>query len=79
MVAKLLRGEYLERKEAIAVLKELLNLNLIEPSLVALNKIQGGFNLMFKADCNLPELKEFMVTKNLMINEEKGFCVVSKL
>ena len=69
----------MERKEAIAMLKELLNLDLIEPYLVALNKIQGGFNLMFKADCNLPELKEFMATKNLVIYEEKGFCVITKL
>ncbi len=71
-------GQKLDRQYAIAILRELLSLDLIHPSWVALNNTEGKFSLMLKADCSLLELKKFLQAKNLLIKEASGFCIISK-
>ena len=62
--AWLLRGRTLERKEATALLMELVKLNLALPSLVSLkNNKRGKFDLVLKGDCDLIALKHFIAKK----------------
>ena len=71
----------MERREAVALLKELVSNNLAIPSLVALKENRRGkFELFLKCDCDLPLLRQFLAEKNLMLTEdkEKGSCVISK-
>jgi len=69
----------LERKEAIALLRELVDRNLAQPSIVSIDKNErGGFNLVIKDDCQM--IKQFIAEKKLAIKEdkEKGFCIIFK-
>jgi hypothetical protein len=73
---------HLERSEAVALLKELIALNLALPFLVDLkpNK-QGKFDLIFKGDCDFQALRQFIAEKKLMIveNKERGYFINLKL
>ena len=69
----------MERKEAIALLRELVDRNLAQPSIVSIDKNErGGFNLVIKDDCQM--IKQFIAEKKLAIKEdkEKGFCIIFK-
>jgi hypothetical protein len=66
----------LEREEAIVILRELISRGLVNPSFVSLDNINGEFSLMFDADCDLPQLRQFIRERNLLIHEERGYCVV---
>jgi hypothetical protein len=76
---KFFRGTYtLDRSEAVLLLKELINLNLIQPALISIEKNKlGTFSLKMKADGNLQSIKQFIVGKNLDLSEEKGYFVIS--
>ena len=71
----------MERSEAVALLKELIVLNLALPSLVDLepNK-HGKFNLILKGDYDIQALRRFITERKLAMeeNKEKGYCIVSK-
>ncbi len=71
----------MERSEAVALLKELIVLNLALPSLVDLepNKHEK-FDLILKGDYYIQALRRFIAERKLTIefNKEKGYCTVSK-
>jgi len=71
----------LERKEAIALLKELIIRFLVSPSLVAINENNtGDFNLMVKGEYDNQALIEFIDKNKLLLekNSEKGYLLISK-
>lgn len=71
----------MERHEAVAILKEIIHDHLGMPSIVLLERNKRGkFDLLFKAECNTPELKQFVAERNLALKEHelKGFCAIFK-
>ena len=71
----------MKREEAVALLKELIMLNLAMPSVVDLERNNHGrFDLIINADCNLPALRQFIAEKKFVLVEDKqkGYCVISK-
>jgi hypothetical protein len=69
----------LQRKEAVSLLKQLIERELVQPSFVSLEKNkQGGFDLVLKVDCDLQPLKKFLSENNLAVREEKGYCAIYK-
>lgn len=71
----------MDRKEAVALLRELIIRNLALPSLVSLQENKHGkFDLVMKADCDSQPLIQFIAEKNLVLTENKknGYCVISK-
>jgi len=71
----------LERKEAVALLKELITGDLAQPFLVSLNENKRGkFDLVVKDDCNIQAIRRFALGKNfhVEVDEEKGYCFIHK-
>ncbi len=71
----------MQRHEAVAILKEIINCNLAMPSIVALEKNKRGtFNLIMKADCDAKSIRQFTDEKNLTVelDNERGYCIISK-
>jgi hypothetical protein len=71
----------LDRKEAVALLKQLAALKLIQPFLVALKENRHGkFDLIVKGDCDIQGLRDFVSERNLMLKEDvkKGYCIIAK-
>ena len=71
----------MERKEAIELLKILIDLNLAEPSFVSLQKNEkGSFDLKMKTNGNLEGIRTFAADKDLKLywDAEKRICVISK-
>jgi hypothetical protein len=69
----------LVRAGAVSLLKEMVTLGLIRPSVVSVGKNkQGTFSLMMKPNGNLPDIKAFLVSKDLILSEgeEKGICTI---
>ncbi len=69
----------MDRKEAVVLLKEMVNLGLIQPSFVSVEKNDHDtFNLVMKADGNLFEIRSFLSDKNLIISEDekRGTCTI---
>ena len=66
----------MKREEAIATLRELISLGLVNPSFASLDSIKGNFSLMIDADCDLPQLRQFIRERNLLVHKERGYCVV---
>jgi len=63
----------LDRPEALELLKELNNLNICQPSFVAIEKNKHrGFIIVIKGDCDIQALKEVVAEKNLAIETDKG-------
>ena len=72
----------MDRKEAVALLKEMITLGLIQPSFVSVDRNKlGTFSLNFKADGNLPEIRAFLCDKGFLLSEdaEKGTCTIYEL
>jgi hypothetical protein len=72
----------LDRKEAVALLKEMITLGLIQPSFVSVDRNKlGSFSLNFKANGDLPEIKAFLCDKGLLLSEdpERGTYSIYKL
>jgi len=62
----------LDRHGAVALLRELNDLNIVHPSFVAVEKRKhGGFVIVIKGDCDIRALKEFVAEKNLAIETDK--------
>lgn len=71
----------MERHEAIAVLKELICANLIQPTMVYLKQTKiGHYEIIIKGECDPVEVKQFITKKNLtmLVDEEKGICRIHK-
>ncbi len=71
----------MQRKLIVALLKELLELNLVSPSIVSIDKNEGGnFDLLMKADGDAEALEQFIDEKNLVlkINSENCYSILSK-
>jgi hypothetical protein len=71
----------LERKEAVALLKELVSLSLVEASFVVVKENKPGkFGLILKTDCNAPGLKQFIAERDLAIEDDKqkDYCIIYK-
>jgi len=66
----------LKREETIAVLRELISLDLVNPFLVSLHDTKGNFSLRFNGDCDLPQLRQFIRKRNLLMHEEKDYYEV---
>ena len=73
-------GTYtLDRHEATALLKELIEAGLAEPSFVVLEENRHGkFDLVIKDDYNLDRIRTFVAKKNLNVKEDKakGYCTI---
>ena len=70
---RLFGGAHLDRHEAVALLKELNGLNIIQPSFVTIEKSkQGGFVIVIKGEYDIRALKELVAEKNLAIETNKG-------
>jgi hypothetical protein len=70
----------LDRAEAIALLKELISLNLVQPSLISVEKnSRGSFSLIMKVNGDLQGIRQLTAEKNLAMEEdtEKGYCIIS--
>ena len=72
----------LDRAEAVALLKELIALNMALPSYVTLNenKQNETFTLVLKGECDVKAMNKFIAGKNLAVKEdkEKGTCTIYK-
>ncbi|HMK94746.1 MAG TPA: hypothetical protein VK536_05015 [Candidatus Limnocylindrales bacterium] len=69
----------MERKEAVALLREVIGNNLAQPKIVSLEKNQSGrFNLVMNDECNNRALKRFVAQKNLIaeLDKKKGYLVI---
>jgi hypothetical protein len=69
----------LQRKEAIVVLRQLIEQRIVLPSWVSVEKNEhGGFNLKLKIDCDVESLRLFVAERNLAVREEQEYCVIFK-
>lgn len=69
----------MERKEAIALLKELSSNHLVQPSLVVLKENKDGtFDLAIKGDYNAMAIKVFISDKKLVLIETGGTGTIYK-
>ena len=69
----------MDRAEAVALLKELISLRLIQPSLISVEKNAGGsFSLVLKVDGDLRGIRQLIAEKNLAIQEDKrkGYFII---
>ena len=70
---------HLNRSEAVALLKELIRLHLVQPSLISIEKnASGTFSLILKANGNIQGVRQFITEKNLVIEEDEknGYCII---
>ena len=71
----------MKREEATALLKDLLNYDLVQPSYVHLKRNEHGhFDLVIKCDCDVIELRKLVVEKDLalLVDTEQGTCRIYK-
>ncbi len=71
---------HLDRVEAVCLLRELITLGIVQPTIVSVEKNKKGtFSLTLKVDSNLPELRTFLICKKLELSEdtEKGTCTIN--
>jgi hypothetical protein len=69
----------LERKEAVALLRQIVDKRLCAFSLVSIEKSKnGGFTLLIKGDCISKEIKELTAERNLAVKEESGSLIIYK-
>ena len=73
----------MDRVQAMTLLKELIALDLVDPSsFVNLQEDNHGeFTLMIKGDYDTQPIRQFVAEKGLTltVNKEKGYCIISKL
>jgi hypothetical protein len=73
-------GVQLERHQAIALLKEIITLDLVQPTAVYVREDCGKYELVLKADCDKP-LQNFIAEKGLKwrLRTDMGVCIIYKL
>ena len=69
----------MERQQAVALLKEIITLELAQPSAVYVRENKGKFELVMKDNCR-PHLQNFIAEKGLKwrVNKEMGVCIIYK-
>jgi len=76
-----LAGIHLDRVEAMVLLKELVFLNLAEPSLVSIEQREPKhYQIQIKNNFNSQKLQEYIQKNDLVIEEdkEKRYLVISR-
>ena len=70
-------GVHLERQQAVALLKEIISLDLAQPTAVYVRKNKGKFELIMKVNC-APALQNFINQRGLMWRERQdmGVCII---
>ena len=71
----------MNRAEAIALIRKLIELDLAQSSFVSIEKnSQGTFNVTLKTNGRLNEIRVFVANKDLIVYEdkEKGTCTIRK-
>ena len=69
----------LDRREAVALLRQLIDNSLAQPSIVSIERNKRGtFNLIIKGDCNLQAIKQFISERKLVLeeNNDTGYCTI---
>ncbi len=73
-----MRGAYtLQRSEAIALLKEIIGANLVQPSFIHVKENQHGhYDLIIKDECDPVEIRRLIAKKDLalLVDKEKDTC-----
>ena len=73
------RGNLLDRKEAVALLKELGTDHLIQPSLVLIKqRTPDSYQLTIKGDYDLKEIELLLKNRNFCIEENKNYLNIFK-
>ena len=68
----------LDRKEAVALLKELGEEQLIQPSLVLIEKIKpDSYQLKIRGDYDLKQIRIFLKKRGFSFEENKCYVVIS--
>ncbi len=69
----------MERQQAVALLKEIISLDLAQPTAVYVRKNKGKFELIMKDDCG-PPLQNFIAEKGLKwrTRNDIGVCIIYK-
>ena len=69
----------MERHQAVALLKEIITLELAQPSAVYIRENKGKFELVMKVDCS-PGLQNFIAKRGLMwrVRQDMGVCIIYK-
>jgi len=78
-VGNLYGDVHLDRAEAVALLREMISLHLVQPSLISVEKnTRGGFSLIMKVDGDLQGIKRLIAKKNLAMEEDKkkGYFII---
>ena len=71
-VPTLFGGTLLDRLQAIAILKELVDYNLVEPSYLSTVQVKpNSFQIQIKCDYNMEEIEAFAKKHGLTITEDK--------
>ena len=68
---KRLGDVHLEREQTVALLKEIITLDLAQPTAVYVREIEGKFELVLKNDCG-PPLQNFIAEKGLKWRIREG-------
>jgi hypothetical protein len=69
----------LDRQQTIALLKELLASNLLEPTWISLEKSkENTFKLKIKTSEKTCAIQQFFSANNLMLEEVNGYWLISK-
>jgi len=69
----------LDRADAIALLKELVSLHLVQPSLIMVKKnADGSSSLVIKVNGNIQSVRQFVAEKNLAMeeNQKTGYFII---
>lgn len=72
----------MDRSEAVALLRGLVDAHVVQPSLASLvGNAYGSFDLLIKADCNPIDIIRYIVEKDLplIVNSHDGMCRIHKL
>ncbi len=71
----------MQRSEAIALLKEIIEANLVQPSFIHVKGNQHGhYDLIIKGDCDAVEIRQLIAKKDLalLVEKEKDTCRIYK-
>ena len=69
----------MERKEAVALIRELIRLNLAHPPFIDIEKNERGtYNIVLKANGDVNQIRAFLAKTGLVLLEdvEKGKCAI---
>jgi hypothetical protein len=69
----------LNRPQAIALIKELVTAKLIEPSWISIEKTnKDAYQIKIKCVHDISDIAQFCTKNELVMDEQNGFCLISK-